>query len=56
MKLALFFDWLFYQGDKDSIMNIGKSIVFEVTLIHFLPSHSAGNMIMSVCQSQQSLK
>jgi len=23
MKLALFFDWLFYHGDKDNIMNIG---------------------------------
>ena len=24
-KLALFFDWLFYQPDKDNIMNIGKA-------------------------------
>ena len=25
-KLALFFDWLFYQPDKDNIMNIGNAI------------------------------
>lgn len=24
-KLALFYDWLFYQPDKDNIMNIGES-------------------------------
>lgn len=33
-KLALFFDWLFYQPDKDNIMNIGKAnlllYIFEV--------------------------
>ena len=27
-KLALFFDWLFYQPDKDNIMNIGKKYFF----------------------------
>jgi len=27
MKLALFFDWLFYQGDKDNIMNIEPAIL-----------------------------
>ena len=28
-KLALFFDWLFYQPDKDNIMNIGNAILFN---------------------------
>ena len=28
-KLALFYDWLFYQPDKDNIMNIGNAILFN---------------------------
>lgn len=28
-KLALFFDWLFYQPDKDNIMNIGNYNFFS---------------------------
>ena len=28
-KLALFFDWLFYQPDKDNIMNIGNATLFN---------------------------
>lgn len=30
-KLALFFDWLFYQPDKDNIMNIGNLYNFFST-------------------------
>ena len=32
-KLALFFDWLFYQPDKDNIMNIGNAILFNYNII-----------------------
>ncbi|KAL9987150.1 hypothetical protein ACROYT_G001407 [Oculina patagonica] len=37
-KLALFFDWLFYQPDKDNIMNIEPAILL---MHHSIRSHSA---------------
>lgn len=35
-KLALFFDWLFYQPDKDNIMNIGNATVLLYTVMLYL--------------------
>jgi len=37
-KLALFFDWLFYQPDKDNIMNIEPAILL---MHHSIRSHPA---------------
>jgi len=47
-KLALFYDWLFYQPDKDNIMNIGESFYnYYITIFatlhwhqHWLPVES----------------
>ena len=30
VKLAMFYDWLFYSGDKDNIMNIGKPVTIAL--------------------------
>ena len=39
-KLALFFDWLFYQPDKDNIMNIGKKYFFADNSLKQILIHS----------------
>ena len=33
MKLALLYDWLFYSGEKDNIMNIGKLTIIVLNCI-----------------------
>ena len=35
VKLALFYDWLFFLGEKDNIMNIGKILLIYCALINF---------------------
>lgn len=35
-KMALFYDWLFYDGERDNIMNIGNSQYSNSCLSHFL--------------------
>ena len=43
-KLALFFDWLFYQPDKDNIMNIGNT-TFSLLII-MLTSSISGTALL----------
>ncbi|XP_047139357.1 integrator complex subunit 3 isoform X1 [Hydra vulgaris] len=38
MKLSLFFDWLFFQGDKDNIMNIEPAILLMHNSVRTHPS------------------
>ena len=34
-KLSLFYDWLFFDPEKDSIMNIGLYLVSNIVLLVF---------------------
>jgi hypothetical protein len=38
-KLALFYDWLFYDAERDNIMNIGKDTSFFFSLFLFCLFH-----------------
>lgn len=45
-KLALFYDWLFFNPDKDSIMNIGLT---HTPAIHTHTDSNTLLVLMSVC-------
>jgi hypothetical protein len=56
-KLALFYDWLFFEADKDNIMNIGEcqftrvlvSTSHKFTLILIDKYHQCDRILTETC-------